>query len=482
MGLVLHEKDVPRLQKISERERAPFYVVGETTGDMNFKFENSVTGEKPIDWSLRHLFGSSPKTILEDQRVENNFEEVVYDQAQLTTYIKEVLQLEAVACKDWLTNKVDRSVTGRVAKQQTTGAIQLPLNDVAVMAIDYTGTKGIATSIGHAPVAALANPEAGSRLAIAEALTNLVWAPLEHGLSGVSLSANWMWPAKNKGENDRLYRAVEAVSDFAIELGINIPTGKDSLSMTQKYPDGNTVYSPGTVIISSIATCSNIRKVVTPDLKPVAGSVLFYIDFSKDTAKLGGSSFAQVINKIGNEPPTIKDSIYFITAFAAIQQLIKENEILAGHDISSGGIITALLEMTFPTESIGLKVNMDQFQESDPIKALFAENPGVIIQVKNKKKVRELLTKEGLAYVEIAEVTQDKKVVLDGLELSLDVEQYRDIWFRSSYLLDQKQSGKQLALDRFNNYKKQPRSEEHTSELQSRPHLVCRLLLEKKKT
>src|SRR5690606_5052638 len=259
MGLVLHEKDVPRLKKISERERAPFYVVGETTGDMNFKFENNLTGEKPIDWSLNHLFGSSPKTILEDERVETKFEEIVYDASHLETYIQEVLQLEAVASKDWLTNKVDRSVTGRVAKQQTTGAIQLPLNNVAVMAIDFTGTKGIATSIGHAPIAALADPEAGSRLAIAEALTNLVWAPLEHGLNGVSLSANWMWPAKNPGENDRLYRAVEAVSNFAIELGINIPTGKDSLSMTQKYPDGTTVYSPGTVIISSIATCSDIQ-------------------------------------------------------------------------------------------------------------------------------------------------------------------------------------------------------------------------------
>jgi phosphoribosylformylglycinamidine synthase len=458
MGLVLREKDVARLKKISERERAPFYAVGETTGDMNFKFENSATGEKPIDWSLKHLFGSSPKTILEDKRVETKFEELAYDQTKLQAYIKEVLQLEAVACKDWLTNKVDRSVTGRVAKQQTTGAIQLPLNNVAVMAIDYTGSKGIATSIGHAPVAALVDPEAGSRLAIAEALTNLIWAPLEHGLSGVSLSANWMWPAKNPGENDRLYRAVEAVSSFAIELGINIPTGKDSLSMTQKYPDGTTVYSPGTVIISSIASCSDIKKVVGPDLKPVAGSRLFYIDFSKDKANLGGSSFAQVINKIGNEPPTVNDSAYFISAFTAVQQLIKEDKILAGHDISSGGIITALLEMTFPTENIGLKVDISKFEEADPIKALFSENPGVLIQVKNGEDVKGLLDQEGVAYVQIAEVTEDKQVTLEGLDMTLNVEEYRDIWYKSSYLLDQKQSGKQLALDRFNNYKKQPLS------------------------
>ncbi len=234
MGLVIHKKDVDTLQKISERERAPFYVVGETTGDMHFKFENKITKEKPIDWDLSHMFGSSPKTFLTDKRAKVSFKEPEYKASLLSQYIQEVLQLEAVACKDWLTNKVDRSVTGRVATQQTIGAIQLPLNNVAVMAMDFTGTKGIATSIGHAPVAALSNPEAGSRLAIAEALTNLIWAPIEDGLEGVSLSANWMWPAKNEGENDRLYRAVEAVSDFAIELGINIPTGKDSLSMTQK--------------------------------------------------------------------------------------------------------------------------------------------------------------------------------------------------------------------------------------------------------
>src|SRR5690554_320520 len=391
MGLLISEKNVGTLRKIAERERAPFYVVGETTGDMHFKFQSSITGEAPIDWSLNHLFGSSPKTVLEDETVNYQFEEPNYVASKLEDYIQQVLQLEAVACKDWLTNKVDRSVTGRVAKQQTTGAIQLPLNNVAVMALDYTGTSGIATSIGHAPVAALADPVAGSRLAIAEALTNLVWAPLQDGLTGVSLSANWMWPAKNKGENERLYRAVEATSNFAIELGINIPTGKDSLSMTQKYPDGKTVYSPGTVIISSVATCSNVRQIVTPDLKPVEGSKLIYIDFSKDTAKLGGSSLAQILNKIGNEPPTITDSKYFIGAFTAVQGLIATEEILAGHDISSGGLITTLLEMTFPTENLGLNIPMDKFPNADPVMTLFSENPGVVIQVSNVEKVKEVL-------------------------------------------------------------------------------------------
>ncbi len=458
MGLVIGEKDVATLQRISERERAPFYVVGESTGDMHFKFENQRKDEKPVDWNLSHMFGSSPKTILEDKTDTSLYSDSDYQVSNLKEYIIQVLQLEAVACKDWLTNKVDRSVTGRVATQQTTGEIQLPLNNVAVMAIDYSGHKGIATSIGHAPIAALANPEAGSRLAIAEALTNLVWAPLEEGLAGVSLSANWMWPSKNPGENDRLYRAVEAVSEFAIALGINIPTGKDSLSMTQKYPDGKVVYSPGTVIISTIGECSDLKKTVTPDLKPIEGSKVFHIDLSSDSPKLGGSSFNQMLNKIGSETPDVTDSQYFAQAFMTIQKLIGKDEILAGHDISSGGLITALLEMTFPTTKVGLNVKSDRLVGNDIIKSLFNENPGILIQVANPERTRTFLENHGIKYISLADVTLDGKVSITGIDLTLSVAEMRDTWFKSSYLLDKKQSGDKLALARFENYKIQPLS------------------------
>jgi len=454
MGLVVGKNDIDTLKQLSERERAPFYVVGETTGDMHFTFENQKTGEKPVDWDLAYMFGSSPKTVLEDQSGQGStFSEADYEAGKLIEYIKEVLQLEAVACKDWLTNKVDRSVTGRVATQQTVGEIQLPLNDVAVMALDFTGNKGIATSIGHAPVAALANPEAGSRLAIAEALTNLIFAPVQDGLKGVSLSANWMWPAKNKGENDRLYRAVKAVSDFAIELGVNIPTGKDSLSMTQKYPDGKVVYSPGTVIISTVGECSDISKTVKAALLPKAGSKVLYLDLSQDSAKLAGSSLYQILNKVGKETPTVADSAYFSKAFETVQKLISKDLILSGHDISSGGIITALLEMCFPSQNVGLSVKESRLGEKDVVKALFAENPGILIQVANDHQVEDLLEKAEIDFVELAEVTLDGKVNLESL--SLDVVELRDLWFKSSYLLDRKQSGEKLAKDRFENYKNQ---------------------------
>lgn len=454
MGLVVGKENIDTLKQLSERERAPFYVVGETTGDMHFKFENQKTGEKPVDWDLAYMFGSSPKTVLEDQSgQEAIFSEADYEAGKLAEYIKEVLQLEAVACKDWLTNKVDRSVTGRVATQQTVGEIQLPLNDVAVMALDFTGNKGIATSIGHAPVAALANPEAGSRLAIAEALTNLIFAPVQDGLKGVSLSANWMWPAKNKGENDRLYRAVKAVSDFAIELGVNIPTGKDSLSMTQKYPDGKVVYSPGTVIISTVGECADITKTVKAALLPQAGTKVLYLDFSQDSAKLAGSSLYQLLNKVGKETPTVADSAYFAKAFETVQGLIAQGQILAGHDISSGGIITALLEMCFPSQEVGLKVKESRLGEKDVVKALFAENPGILIQVANDHTVENLLSQAEIDFVELADVTLDGKVSLEAQVL--EVSALRDLWFKSSYLLDRKQSGEKLAKDRFDNYKNQ---------------------------
>ena len=460
MGLIIKEKDIPLLQKIAQRERAPVYVVGETTGDHHFKFENQKTGQNPIDWELTHMFGSSPKTILEDKNAEETFEAVTYDASQLQEYLNAVLQLEAVACKDWLTNKVDRCVTGRVAKQQCAGPIQLPLNNVGVMALDYRGQKGIATAIGHAPIAALADPVAGSRLSIAEALTNLIWAPVQDGLKGVSLSANWMWPAKNPGENTRLYQAVKAVSDFACELGINIPTGKDSLSMTQKYGNEEVVYAPGTVIISAVGEVTDLKKVVEPVLQPDFDSTLFYIDLSEDNFNLGGSAFAQVVNKIGSSAPGVKNAGQFAITFNLVQSLIKEGKILAGHDISAGGMITALLEMTFAQVDLGISIDLKAIKETDDIPLFFSEKPGLLIQVKDQElaEVRKKLSEAGTTFYTIGKPVGENILAISTNTQSylLDIDSLRDTWYRTSYLLDQKQSGKELAKQRFDHYKKQP--------------------------
>ena len=456
MGFVVKEENIDKLRRIAERERSPFYVIGEATGDMQFTFVNNKTGEKPIDLKLEDMFGKAPRTVLNDRTVRESYAEPQYDAGKLVHYIENVLQLEAVAAKDWLTNKVDRSVTGRVAKQQTAGSVQLPLNDCAVVALDYQGQRGIATALGHAPVAALADPGKGSVLAITEALTNIVFAPIDGGLPSVSLSANWMWPCKNEGEDARLYTAVQAASDYALALGINIPTGKDSLSMTQKYKDGEQVYAPGTVIITSVGEVSDVKKVVSPALKH-RRSQMIYVDMSRDGFRLGGSSFAQVVGSVGMDVPTVTSADYFTRAFGAVQQLVEEGKVLSGHDVSAGGLITALLEMTFADNRSGMDLSLAALAEKDLIKVLFSEKPAVVLQVENGSEVCENLKFDGIDAYVIGDVNQERRFTVTnaGVEFSLLIDQLRDTWFKTSYLLDRRQSGVQKASERFANYKNQ---------------------------
>jgi len=457
MGLVIGDKNFDLLKNIADRERAPIYDVGVTTGDLNFIFKGR-NGKNPIDWSLSDMFGSSPKTIIKDSRIEIEFEKLQYHVEQIDDYLDNVLQLEAVASKDWLVNKVDRSVTGKVAKQQTCGELQMPLNNVGVMALDYHSFKGVATSLGHAPVAALIDPSAGSVLSIAEALTNLIWAPITSGLAGVSLSANWMWPCKNDGEDARLYRAVKAVSEFACALGINIPTGKDSLSMTQKYGNGMQVKAPGTVIISAVGEVSDIRNVIEPALANVPGSKLIYIDFSKDNYKLGGSSFAQSLGKIGQSSPTISDPAYFKEAFKVVQTAINSEELLAGHDISAGGMLTAILEMCFPSKNIGLSVDLSAIGE-DLVALLFSEQPGILVQV-NDSRLQKRLARSGILNYELGTIIIQPQVSIsfNGQQLKFDIDDKRNKWYSSSHALELHQSEVVHARLRKDNLVNQPLS------------------------
>ena len=457
MGLLVSESAVDSLKRIAERERAPLYVVGETTDDMRLVFEKD-NGTKPIDLALGDMFGSSPKTIMEDEHVVRNFAPLAYAQDKIEEYLHNVLRMEAVACKDWLTCKVDRSVTGRVARQQCQGEIQLPLSDLGAMALDFRGKAGIATSIGLAPQVALVDPVAGSVMAIAESLTNIVFAPLTHGLSGVSLSANWMWPCRNKGEDARLYDAVEAASQFAISLGINIPTGKDSLSMTQKYAgDEADVLSPGTVIISAAGEVSDVKKIVSPVLQNEPNSAVYHIDFSFAPLALGGSALAQSLGKLGNETPSVDEPEYFRDAFAAVQELIAGGYVLAGHDISAGGLVTTLLEMCFPNSKGGLKIDFSAIPETDLVKLLFAENPGVVLQLKNLEEAEEILRSNSIGFAKIAELSTERTLdIKQGKKhLSLDIDALRDVWYESSFLMDKHQTALPEAEARRDNYKHQ---------------------------
>ena len=461
MGLLIQEEHLDHVRKIAERERAPLYVVGETTGDAHFAFEQA-DGRRPFDLDVAQMFGHSPKTVMVDNTVVRNYENFKFDDGQCADYLRKVLTLEAVACKDWLTNKVDRSVTGKVAHQQTQGELQLPLADCGVVALDYRGRAGIATALGHAPQVGLANPEAGSQMAVAESLTNLVWAPLSDGLDSVSLSANWMWPCRaQEGEDARLYAAVKALSDFCCALKVNVPTGKDSLSMTQKYPDGTKVVSPGTVIVSSGGEVSDVRRVVGPVVRTdVKGSSLYHIDFSMDELRLGGSALAQSQGYVGSDVPQVKDPDYFRDAFNAIQQLVHRGLLLSGHDVSAGGLVTCLLEMCFANTKGGMDIDLGSFVDTDFTPTLFAENPAVVVQVaaENEEAFLEVLDEAGVACCKIGTLSESRtlRMVKGKHSLTLDIDEMRDLWYSTSHELDTKQSFHGQADARFKNYARQP--------------------------
>lgn len=463
MGFVIDKENLELVERIAKRERAPLYVVGHTTDDHRLRFGRSSSEKAAIDLAVTDMLGNPPKTVIHDTTIYPEYEEIQTSEAKIAEYIEAVLSLEGVACKDWLTNKVDRSVTGKVARQQCVGEIQLPLSDCGVVALDYHGRRGIATSIGHAPQLALASVEAGSRIAVAEALTNIVGANLKGGLKAVSLSANWMWPCKNPGEDAALYRAVKACSDFVCALGINIPTGKDSLSMTQKYADGKSVKAPGTVIISAAGEVSDIRATVVPVLKKTAKSSLYYIDFSGKPLALAGSALAQSLGKVGKEFPDV-DEKHLRKHFAAVQKLVAGGMVCAMHDVSAGGLVTTLLEMCFPNTSGGINFYTDGFKailgQEDLVKILFAENPAVVIQVEDKYKnrVEAVLDKGKCTYFPIGAPSEENVLTISHRQQAyfVSVPSMRKVWFEPSYNFELLQSTPECAAARRDNYYKQP--------------------------
>lgn len=463
MGFVVDPEQIPYIERIAQRERAPMYVVGKTTDDHRLKFGRG-NDSAAIDLAVEDMLGNPPRTVITDTTTNPVFESAEYDQKKIEEYINNVLAVDAVACKDWLTNKVDRSVTGRVSRQQCAGRLQLPVNDFGSVALDYRGKDGIATSIGHAPQVAMTNVEAASRLAVAESMTNIVGAGIAGGIAGLSLSANWMWPCKNPGEDAALYRAVEACSDFVCALGCNIPTGKDSLSMTQKYHDGTKVTAPGTVIIS--AAGKRINRNIKPDavVNPTLNSTIYYVDFSSCPLALGGSALEQTLGKVGGQTPDVKDTKYFINAFNCINMLCSGQYIEAVHDVSAGGLVTSLLEMVFPNTKGGLKVFTDGFGENgenDLVKILFAENPAVLVQVldSNKTSFDEAVRVFKLNAFPVATPCKEDTLTIthtDGRTIVVSVPEARRRWFEPSFRFDLLQTNPECAESRFRNFDKQP--------------------------
>lgn len=457
MALLIKPENLDLLQKIADTEKSPMFCVGEITGNGRFVFKDEITGETPFDLPISDMFGNPPKTVISDVTLFFEPEPLSYHPIYVMKYLWDVLRMESAASKDYLISKVDRSVTGLVAQQQCVGPLQLPLADFGAIATDYVGNLGVAISTGHSPVVSLIDVEAGVKLALVEALTNLVGVPLKHGILGVSCSANWMWPCKNLGEDARLFKAVKALSEFAIRLGINIPTGKDSLSATQKYPDGTKVLAPGTVIISATAEISDVRKIVNPVFKSgYDDSKIIRIDFSLDKLKLGGSTLAQTLFQLGDEVPIIQDDSYVAWAFTAIQKLISKGLVLAAHDVSADGLVPTLLEMCFADNRLGADIDLDVLNEPDLIKCYFANNPAVILQI--KPEASQLLSESGIKFETLGKLSDKWNLVLrcHGRTNVLSIDELRSEWFSTSYNLDRYQSNPETAAKKFETFAKQP--------------------------
>ena len=445
MGLILPKSFVPTLLEIAERERCPCYIIGKCTGDGRLIFQRQ-KGQNPVELDLEFLFSRPPKTEVQANTKKIDWPNITIPNVSIKEHLFRVLRLTKVACKEWLTHKVDRSVTGLVAQQQTVGPYQLPLADVAVKATDYAGTNGIALSLGDRPIPGIINPEAGARLSVGESLTNIVWAPLARGMDSIILSANWMWPCNQPGENANLYRAVQALGKVCLALGIAVPTGKDSLSMSQQYPQGTLVRSPGTVIVTASGWCNDIQRIITPVIKNQENTQIAYIPFQKlpkdPSLCLGSSSLAQVYNQLGGMPdqvPDLDDPVYFKTCFNTIQMLMRQNLILAGHDISEGGIITALCEMAF-AGGCGLEI---QF----PSKDLFYEGLGVLIQFRAEEedKIKTYLSK-GTDIYHIAK-PDFKELIIRTItdDLSMGMKELRQVWQKTSYDMEKLQMKPEIA-------------------------------------
>ncbi|XP_050507688.1 phosphoribosylformylglycinamidine synthase-like [Diabrotica virgifera virgifera] len=381
-ALLCKKEDLPRLKSICARERCPVNVVGEVTdtGRVVLALDES-KAVTPFNLELEHVLGKMPQKVFKLNRHKVASKPIEFPKA-LSIYqsLLRVLRLPSIGSKRYLTNKVDRCVTGLIAQQQCVGPLHTPLADVAVTALSHFGHEGIASSIGEQPIKGLVNTAAGARMTVVEALSNLVFAGIT-SLRDVKCSGNWMWAAKLPGEGAALYDACKAMCDLMSELGIAIDGGKDSLSMAARVGK-DTVKAPGTLVVSTYAPCPDIRKVVTPDFKAPSmgktGTILF-VDLSRSDSRLGGSALAQAFGQLGEESPDLHSAEELVNAFNATQQLIKDDSILAGHDISDGGLIVCLLEMCF-AGICGMEVDV-QHRQGKPLNILFAEEVGWVLEV-----------------------------------------------------------------------------------------------------
>jgi len=439
-GFLIRPENIEQFQAICTREKVNCELLGEVTGDLRFVLHDALDDSTPVDIDLDVLLGDIPQKTFEDESISAGNTPVSLP-ADLTviTALKDVFRLVSVGSKKFLTNKVDRAVTGLVAQQQCCGPLQLTVGDVAVVAQSHFGYTGIATAIGEQSIKMLVDPAAGARMAVGETLTNLVWARIEDP-EQIKCSANWMWAPKLLGEGAAIYDAAEAMCDLMIDIGMAADGGKDSLSMATMVGD-ETVKSPRELVISAYAAVPDIRKVISPDIK-FPGSVLLFIDLAGGRNRLGGSALAQVHNQVGDESPDVEDSNLLKNGFRVVQELIAKGLITAGHDRSDGGLITTLLEMAF-SGNCGLQLSIEG---SDTVfEALFSEELGFVIECskENQKSVEDIFAGVKVPSIELGRTTKEKRIVIDynnGSVIDEKMMVLRSWWEETSYQLERLQA------------------------------------------
>jgi len=450
-GFLISAENIEAFKAICEREKVGCEVLGEVTGDLRFVVHDSQDGSTPVDIEIDTLLGSIPQKTFEDSRSENKLKPLsLPDDLSVKDALYDVLRLVSVGSKRFLTNKVDRAVTGLIAQQQCCGPLQLTVADVAVAAQSHFGVTGMATAIGEQSIKLLVDPAAGARMAVGEALTNLASAVVED-LEQVKCSANWMWAPKLPGEGAAIRDAAVAMRDAMVEIGVAVDGGKDSLSMATMVGD-EVVKSPRELVISLYAAMPDITRKITPDLKE-SGSALLFIDISGGKNRLGGSALAQVHSQVGDNPADMDDPLLVKHGFVAIQELIRRDLVTAGHDRSDGGLITTLLEMAF-SGNYGLKIELTS--EDSVLETLFSEELGYVLECSKDRvdSVISLLESVGVPVVQIGTSTLEHQISIscnDELVLDESMTMLRQWWEETSYQLERLQVNPVCAEDEKEN-------------------------------
>jgi phosphoribosylformylglycinamidine synthase len=474
-ALLIHPDSADDFFAICRREKVTCAFIGEITGDGCIVLHDETDGSTPVNLHLDKVLGDMPRKTFRLERAKRRRQPLeLPGGVTVRDALDRVLRLVSVGSKRFLANKVDRSVTGLIARQQCAGPLQLTVSDVAVVAQSHFGLTGAAISIGEQPLKGLIDPAAMARMSVGEAITNIVWAKVS-GLGDIKCSGNWMWAPKLPGEGADLYDAAVAMRDIMIGLGIAVDGGKDSLSMAARVTDasGNaeTVKSPGTLVISAYVTCPDITKVITPDLKRPGESKLLFIDLAEGRNRMGGSALAQCYRQVGDESPDVDDIELLKRSFKLVQRLISEDLILSGHDRSDGGLITTLLEMAF-AGNCGIEIELksaearkagsvDESAVSRALSMLFSEELGMVVEYspENEAAITGMFKESEVPYQVIGITTADKRVGVSLLTphsprltvLDEDMRELRGIWEETSYRLERLQRDPECAAEEKKN-------------------------------